>query len=864
MALKRLLTEQELSLLEIFEDPVYLGEFLRNTADGSPRPEEWTRKQEFKYRWYQKDLLTDQNSNIVIRGGRAIGKCHPAESRVYTVEWGYVPCGDLLTFSNTFKSFSVYAFDENMKLTRRRAIITEDARQSSIQIRTKQGHELRVTSEHPVYTDRGFIPAYQLSIGNRVAVMHTLPKEGTNHFTWAELRYLGYLIGREKITAESVLCSKYQAQFNEVRAIAEEFYCNVNQTHYGVSLKSRTPTVTHYGSKLLKHLGIVRATQSTGIYRIPIDIKRERLENIKIFLEALFSEHAEITGSYIKMVGRKNYILDLQELLLGFGIESRADQVGRYRDNTHRYGLTIDTYNDYYTFFDTFTLPGIKVPDMPKPKPKQVHDQYYKFDEIVDIQFKPATNTYSIEVLGDPVYIANNVIVHNTVTLEDKIIFLMVNGLYEFPETNEMLLTTPNTAQMTPLLDGIIRRFNNSDLLKSFINKGVNRSKGTIDFTGGSRPVRMYARIAGSKGDSNVIGLHIPRIIGDEFQIYPWISWVQLQPTLNVWESKVQQMYAGVPSGMQDGNVLFFLDQKSQKFKKYRIPATENPYFTYGDYVEAIKSFGGEDSDDFIHLVLGHHGEAAFSVIPRDKMRFESFEIISSRYHSNDKLKGIRYQDALKLYDIPDKYKAKALVMAIDTGYTDPTLIQLIGLGADDVWRTLARYRLTRIGFPEQAEIIDWLDNHYRVGDIAIDLGAGGGGIGIMQDLTSPRFNNTKYSQKILGVRFSDYIEFVDPISNDLVKVQAKVHGSQELTKMVTEGEIRFSEIDGEGVSQLERLAYTRRSDGTPQYFILSENGKGKSGDDHIYASYVVFTIFLALKMAKAPRKKLNTNVFWG
>lgn len=332
--------------------------------------------------------------------------------------------------------------------------------------------------------------------------------------------------------------------------------------------------------------------------------------------------------------------------------------------------------------------------------------------------------------------------------------------------------------------------------------------------------------------------------------------------TFNSWEPKRQQFFCGVPNGLREGNVLYMLDQRSAKFKKYRIPAHENPFFTFEDNIEAMRAYGGEESDDYQRLVLGRHGEASFAVIPRDKIRTEPFEFYSYRFSQTDKHNGRRFTDLLNLVKIPQD-KAVTRVLAIDTGFTDPTVAQVICKDSRGVWRTFARYRLTRIPFPEQAEIINWLDDYYNFNAICIDLGAGGGGIGVAQDLQSERFPKLKrYATRIYGVRFSDMIVTGrDPEGNDL-KAQAKSYAGSELSRIITEGQLVFSEIDLEGLSQMERVAYQRRSDGTNQYFIISDKGGGKSQDDHIFASYVVFVLNLITLAPEKARIKLFTARF--
>src|SRR5688572_24226789 len=97
MPLVRRLEEDEWDVLSIITDPILLGEFLRNTADGSQIREEWP-KVPFKYRWYQKDLLTDKSEYISLVAGRAVGKCNSMHSRIYVHPYGYLPINEILKF----------------------------------------------------------------------------------------------------------------------------------------------------------------------------------------------------------------------------------------------------------------------------------------------------------------------------------------------------------------------------------------------------------------------------------------------------------------------------------------------------------------------------------------------------------------------------------------------------------------------------------------------------------------------------------------------------------------------------------------------------------------------------------------------
>lgn len=216
-------------------------------------------------------------------------------------------------------------------------------------------------------------------------------------------------------------------------------------------------------------------------------------------------------------------------------------------------------------------------------------------------------------------------------------------------------------------------------------------------------------------------GLHVPKIIIDEGQLYMHTAYTQLLPALNQWERNIQLFAAGVPNGLQN-SALYITSVKTPRFKWYRVPSPNNPYFSKEDYLDALRRYGGEESNEFQQLVLGKHGQAALSVISRDQMTQLPYEFYTFRYQDADNARGKSFKDIL---DRPLLKEYDALVAGIDTGFTDPTIISVLGQ-KKGIWYYLLRYKLQRILFPMQEEIIDWLDNFYKFDKIAIDAGAGG------------------------------------------------------------------------------------------------------------------------------------------
>jgi hypothetical protein len=239
-------------------------------------------------------------------------------------------------------------------------------------------------------------------------------------------------------------------------------------------------------------------------------------------LEAYFSVKAVIDATTMYVDVRSARIArDIQEFMLRFGIETTMTQIKEHPiDGGEKYDLSVHRlqlrdYRAYYLFFTTFQLPGVRVHNLEEP-PEPEHP-FLRFEPIAEIVRMSGRPTVAVSVYDTESYITGNTFVHNSVALEDKLIYEFVNDDIEFPdETKEQTLVTANVAQMTPLIDHLRMRFLGSRFLQSWV-QNFNMSKGTLDFRSMNAPnMRMFARIAGSRGESNVVGLHTPRIKGDE------------------------------------------------------------------------------------------------------------------------------------------------------------------------------------------------------------------------------------------------------------------------------------------------------------------------------------------------------------
>jgi len=84
---------------------------------------------------------------------------------------------------------------------------------------------------------------------------------------------------------------------------------------------------------------------------------------------------------------------------------------------------------------------------------------------------------------------------------------------------------------------------------------------------------------------------------------YPHRTFQELQPSLNTFTPGFKLLTSGVPTGLREGNVLYHTDQENSSYSKHRVSALQNPRFSEEDKQRALEQYGGEDSEDYIHFV---------------------------------------------------------------------------------------------------------------------------------------------------------------------------------------------------------------------------------------------------------------------
>lgn len=427
--------------------------------------------------------------------------------------------------------------------------------------------------------------------------------------------------------------------------------------------------------------------------------------------------------------------------------------------------------------------------------------------------------------------------VGKTVSLVHMLIWVLINNL--FPK-DYAVYTVPNKVHIDPVWTGLTRMFRTHPILRQFTHSrtGINSSSYNIKLNNG---MVLDCRIAGTTGTgANVVGMHSPFEVVDEASFYPWGTWIELQPTLNDWQRGSRLIVAGVPVGLRDNNVLYYTDIVDDIFTKHRISAFENPRFSKEAEERAAIKYGGRDTEDYVHHVLGEHGTASYAVFDRGLMLMKQFPVYVP------KIDGIKMDnlsdyisriDIIPLIDKQVDYK----IMGIDLGYTAPTAIHIM-YSSRGIIRHHARVELNKVPYPIQKQLIDRIDDRFGRFEV-IGIDAGGPGQPVIQDLLEgDAFIHKDYRKRLIPVNFGEWIILGISQDDEEIKAKVKPFSVSLLQEYSNSHRIEYSTMDLDMITELERMTYTKNTRGDVVYRTLTPAG-GQRGDDHHTAALLAAMI---------------------
>lgn len=449
--------------------------------------------------------------------------------------------------------------------------------------------------------------------------------------------------------------------------------------------------------------------------------------------------------------------------------------------------------------------------------------------------------------------------VGKTVSVSSMLLWALVFNI--FPE-DYILYAVPNKVHLEPVFTELVKMFRTNSLLKHFIERGagVNSSEYKISLLNHST---LLCRIAGQSGTgSNLIGLHTPFIAFDEGGYFPYNAYQEAQPSLNTWTHGFREVVTGVPTGMRENNVLYHADQENSAYTKHRVSAYDNPRITQADVTHAIEQYGGIETDDFIHYFLGQHGKPVFALFDRNLFKIESYPVIQL---SIDGLREENFSElAAKFMAFPSiKQKNYGILFGIDLGYTEPTAIFVMYLDSMDRLRFHGKIKLSKVSYPIQEKLIDILDTKFEPSIIGMD--EGNAGKSVRQHLIDDKeYMQKDYKKRLIPIDFSAWLQVGFTADGEEIKSKTKPFMVSILQDYTNNGKIVYSSTDTDIMSELERMTYTKNTNGDITYKTMTERG-GKRGEDHFTSALLcgVGAYYLENELSLKKEKKILLRASW-
>ncbi len=210
-------------------------------------------------------------------------------------------------------------------------------------LETEEGYELRLTADHRVMTDDGWVEAGELDAGDTVHIQNRKGEFG-QHGSAEEGRVLGWMVGdgHLKDGEERAVLNFY----DEDATVSDRFAADVNQVvrepvgnadyELGVNEVARSDDYrgTQAVEQRIRSARLYEYAEEAGLVeeklQVPDAVMRGSEEMARGFLRALFSADGSVQGNVEKGVSVRlasvdaDFLKQVQRLLLNFGIASKV------------------------------------------------------------------------------------------------------------------------------------------------------------------------------------------------------------------------------------------------------------------------------------------------------------------------------------------------------------------------------------------------------------------------------------------------------------------------------------------------------------------------------------------------------------
>jgi hypothetical protein len=286
---------------------------------------------------------------ILVSGKRGSGKCLHEDSLITLNNGKVIPIKDLKNNQQ-----NIFGLNEKLKIQElKKEGFYKRQVNKLLKIKLRSGKEIKLTPEHPLLTIKGWKPAIELTINNRIATPRNIPSFGKDTMENYKIKLLAYLIA-EGHTKKVVLFA------NNDKKIIEEFeecirkldpnlklvqdkknHYRIIERNYKTKCMDQTQIKRDKEGRFVKGNKIKYKKRSIRIFIekedlfglkstekfVPIKVMQLPKEKLALFLNRLFSCDGSIyfqNGWQISYSSSsKKLIKQVQHLLLRFGVLSR-------------------------------------------------------------------------------------------------------------------------------------------------------------------------------------------------------------------------------------------------------------------------------------------------------------------------------------------------------------------------------------------------------------------------------------------------------------------------------------------------------------------------------------------------------------
>ncbi len=274
-----------------------------------------------------KVLLDVARSHVVlVSGKRGSGKCLHGDTLIQLDNGEQIPIKDLKE-----RNENVYSLNKNLKIQEtNKTDFFERKVKKLVSLKLRSGKEIKLTPEHPLLTIKGWIPAQELNLKDKVATPRKIPSFGKYKLENYKIKILAYLIAEGHLSNGFVLFS------NSDKKIIKEFKESINFFDDNLRVDKHSKSYCFRISQKKKRYAIKEFKRNS---------KRQFIDNNIIYEKASINKWLRKMNMYGKFAVKRvipNIIMQLPEEKLKIFLNRLFSCDGSIYYNKYRNGWEIN------------------------------------------------------------------------------------------------------------------------------------------------------------------------------------------------------------------------------------------------------------------------------------------------------------------------------------------------------------------------------------------------------------------------------------------------------------------------------------------------------------------------------------------